>query len=782
VVDIFFGVTDGQTDGRDIYIQSFDRSNIKQIHLSFFHHFRLAMQRNLKMKPSIKDGKKKIFLDDGDDSSVGSTSSPISEDTKLKVNKNYAKAFQNRKQREELQQVRDRDEDNDSDESSSEEEDEEGNLLTNSTNLQFLKTIKALRKKENSIYDKNTRFFDQEPDDDDDDDNEEREEKKQKPKRFKDVLRGQILEQMEEEENDSNNKGAEPAKSRFVYDNQQEEIRKSFLKGAEKVDSEQSDSDDDDLMVVKNRETTSPEDDNEMMEEFNEIEKISRTQSDKDKIVDPRGEIEDGDKYLLDFFKDKKWVDKEDDYANDDDSLDDLNKADDYEANYNFRFEQAQAEAASGATLSVQTYARGNTVNTVRRMDTTRKEKRQTRKERKAAERKAKEEQLKRLKNAKRQETNKKLAQIKSVLGSVDQEAVDEVAIMKMLEGDYDPEQFEKAMNTAYGDDFYENDDQEWKTDLDVREGLKADEDGEGIIGQDDVEGGMYDTHAGDEDEDEEDGHHGTEEEEDWGEEEDVAVEEDGAEETELEKKVKAKMQEELYKLDYEDIVAGMPTRFKYRKVEANDYGLSAREVLMARDTSLKELVSLKKMAAYNEEGEYHVGSKKRRRFRETLKQDLDEQEELAKAAAAKEATEAEHNEGEGEGEAENGEPKKKKRRRLKKGKKKDKEVPTTDDGEENKDTAELLVEPSKGSGAAESNEPKKTRRKKQGKKGLSSESNPKDDDNTNKDTKMASSEDPVSDSNQEVSTPVENKKKRKKKKKKEITGLPASRLSSYGL
>jgi hypothetical protein len=47
----------------------------------------------------------------------------------------------------------------------------------------------------------------------------------------------------------------------------------------------------------------------------------------------------------------------------------------------------------------------------------------------------------------------------------------------------------------------------------------------------------------------------------------------------------------------------------------------------------------------------------------------------------------------------------------------------------------------------------------------------------------MASSEDPVSDSNQDVSTPVENKKRRKKKKKKkEIMGLPASRLSSYGL
>merc|ERR1712070_1182779 len=96
-------------------------------------------------------------------------------------------------------------------------------------------------------------------------------------------------------------------------------------------------------------------------------------------------------------------------------------------------------------------------------------------------------------------------------------------------------------------------------------------------------------------------------------------------EETQLEKKLKTKMQEELYKLDYEDIVAGMPTRFKYREVESNDFGLTTQEILFARDTTLKQFVSLKKMAPYNEDGEYNVGSKKRRKFREMLKKELEE-------------------------------------------------------------------------------------------------------------------------------------------------------------
>jgi protein KRI1 len=128
-----------------------------------------------------------------------------------------------------------------------------------------------------------------------------------------------------------------------------------------------------------------------------------------------------------------------------------------------------------------------------------------------------------------------------------------------------------------------------------VRETLLKDEDGEMIVGQDDAEGGLYDN----EEVDDEYGKDTEGADEDWNDGDDCDYGEDAGnptfEETETEKKQREKMLDELYKLDYEHIIAGMPTRFKYRKVEPNNYGLSMEEILFARDTMLKNYVGLKK-------------------------------------------------------------------------------------------------------------------------------------------------------------------------------------------
>ena len=60
---------------------------------------------------------------------------------------------------------------------------------------------------------------------------------------------------------------------------------------------------------------------------------------------------------------------------------------------------------------------------------------------------------------------------------------------------------------------------------------------------------------------------------------------------------------EEYHKLDYEDHVGGIPTRFRYKEVQPETYGLTVEEILLMDDKDLNQIVGLKRVAApYREE------------------------------------------------------------------------------------------------------------------------------------------------------------------------------------
>ena len=62
-------------------------------------------------------------------------------------------------------------------------------------------------------------------------------------------------------------------------------------------------------------------------------------------------------------------------------------------------------------------------------------------------------------------------------------------------------------------------------------------------------------------------------------------------------------MIDNYYKLDFEDIISGgIKTRFKYKKIEANDYGLNDEDILYADDKKLNSFVSIKKLAPYRQD------------------------------------------------------------------------------------------------------------------------------------------------------------------------------------
>lgn len=77
---------------------------------------------------------------------------------------------------------------------------------------------------------------------------------------------------------------------------------------------------------------------------------------------------------------------------------------------------------------------------------------------------------------------------------------------------------------------------------------------------------------------------------------------------------------DELYKLDYEDMIGDQQFRFPYKEVPARDYGLTTEEILAADDKELRSYISIKRMTPYQER-EYKVRKDKTRQFKKELHQ-----------------------------------------------------------------------------------------------------------------------------------------------------------------
>ncbi|KAI3487773.1 hypothetical protein L1887_48254 [Cichorium endivia] len=322
--------------------------------------------------------------------------------------------------------------------------------------------------------------------------------------------------------------------------------------------------------------------------------------------------------------------------------------ADAFETAYNFRFEQG------AESLTIPTYSR-TPKDSARRTDNTRKRKREERAERKEEEKRQKMQELARLKNLKRQEIVDKLKKLREVTGS----SVEDLQGLD-LEGDFDPDAHDKAMQKAFGDGYYEGEDGDekptWDDDIDIddiieeheaataptKKGKKAkathdaDEDDEGRI--------EMDADFLDGDDGGEQGAAGSKE---------AAIrarladkklskkdrkklkkklkaalskgssapadgsdsEADGVDESimdadragpssmptsaEDKKKMAKDMIDSYYNLDYEDMIGDLPTRFKYAQVAPADYGMSAVDILLADDEQLNQVVGLKNLQPY---------------------------------------------------------------------------------------------------------------------------------------------------------------------------------------
>jgi protein KRI1 len=341
------------------------------------------------------------------------------------------------------------------------------------------------------------------------------------------------------------------------------------------------------------------------------------------RYIDENADLDDGDVFLRDYIANMGWKMQEsinNTGVGDMDSVDSdadeefLEKADEFETKYNFRFEEAGGHAIASHSRRVE--------DSVRLKDSKRKKERDSRKSRKESERAEKLAELERLKNLKRQEIQSRLSEIAKATGS---HVADSGA--DILDTEFDPETYDQEMENLLGDDYYDGEasgDDEWP-DI-IAEEVTNEEGQDEDVAEDEDENMWYYCDAcirpiqpgnmGYECIECEDTtichfckkahvHPSShklakfvvaEHEQppsDW----QTALMDIKRKRT---KDIVKGKHDEMFNLEYEDLIAGeVPCRFKYAKVESDSFGLSTEAILAKPDKELNNLVSLKKLHPY---------------------------------------------------------------------------------------------------------------------------------------------------------------------------------------
>lgn len=564
--------------------------------------------------------------------------------SELKINPQFAQKYEKYRQKEELQKLKDRfgdradDSNSDSSESSSDDSEVE---LDPALERDFYRTLSLLKKKDPKIYEKDARFYSEAASQNEDRPSTSKQ-AKVKPMYLKDYERKVILEKEGKYEDDDDSDDEEAAKRREraaspSYIQEQRELKDSFRKFVEDSDEEEGGA----AKLLTRRIKTQEEKDKEEADylewlkgqsELDGPEEVKDMKYLRDYWNDPK--LDEKERFLRDYVLNKGYLDEEEDdderiptydeVVQDDveDSEEEgesfLQRQEAFERSYNFRFEEPDAQ-------QIKTYPR-NIATSVRTKDDRRKRKREEVKERKQKEKEQKREQLKQLKNLKRNEIMEKLKKLQELTGN------EQLAFSQAdLEGDFDPKQHDQLMQKFFGDEYYQEEDEE-KPQFDDEENELD-------------EHWNWDTWTGEEQEDglyEEEysasGPHCDDEDfimdADYDPTQHTASKKKRKEKRKLKKEdlpqmgkkkkkshfaeiiTKAKpvfdpqektfeqYLDEYYKLDYEDVIDDLPCRFRYRQVVANDFGLTMDEILNADDKELNRWCSLRKTCMFRSEKE----------------------------------------------------------------------------------------------------------------------------------------------------------------------------------
>ncbi|XP_017880792.1 protein KRI1 homolog [Ceratina calcarata] len=550
-------------------------------------------------------------------------------DGELKINTDYAKNYNNWRQKEELNKLKtkygDINENEISDESSeSESSSEEGeeNELTQQFDKDFYKTLALLKNKDPKIYNQDVTFFD--------DTNKTQEllieKKKEKAKKdetvfLRDYERKLIIEKegkLSDSEDESILKKNREESKRVTYVQEQKQLKESFKVALNDKDE------DDDLLKPKTKSESEKQKEEADYKEWLKGQKVEINDNEQEVLKPLRDfwsnpNLDANEKFLRDYVLHNKYLDN--DYAvldenteaadgvhDSDENLSEdernIEKQEEFEHKYNFRFEEPDQEFIKRYPRTME--------NSLRRKDSRRAEKRAEVKKRKEEDKIRKKEELKQLKALKRKEIEEKIEKLKEITGNDDMQFND-----IDLEGDFDPAEYDKKMTQIFNEDYYAAPESDVKPEFpDIDEELEIEDTWDNYDPNDEsyaYQEGHDGPHCEDPDFNMDADYDGSKK---------IQDEEEGSKKrkrrrkskfAELMAKEKPKFDPQQYKsygdyldkyysLDYEDMIDDIPCRFKYRKVVPNDYGLSVEEILMADDKELNKWCSLKKALQYKTE------------------------------------------------------------------------------------------------------------------------------------------------------------------------------------
>ncbi|KAH8738724.1 hypothetical protein FG386_000515 [Cryptosporidium ryanae] len=576
----------------------------------------------------------------------------------LKINQEYKRKYDERKRREALSRAKELlNNNNESDDlsdytsSSSEDEDSDAELLDFATQSKILDTLTLIKERNPSIYDKSHIIFPESEDESGDENG--GESKKVKPMTYKDYEREILLSsqkgdnKLSGDESETELEGSRGSKLKKIgYDKEQEELKRAFIEASNKYenDSEEGDSE---TFVRKEKTVEELEEEERTFKAFlsSNLNNVNGDPMESlNRYWGPEEDLNDNERFLRNYILNQEWKEaKGNSRINDAEAnscsvtldLDEINEEEDekhlelsneFESIYNFRYEEPNIGQ------QIQSYSRN--IPSVRRQDDRRKLKRKEKKERRAEERVRLREEVKMLKSLKKKEIMKKIGEIQKISGNnkITSKSID-------LEGEFDSEKHDKCMESIFGEDYNNEDENLTLSEILSEKQDRGDSPCNEILGNNACSCG--------------------ENEEEWWQ-CDVCLKEilpnkkkfdctvcenytlcksccrNSEHEHPLTKSRVPegestgnntfnfkygdnedinKLLDEYYGLDFEDILDNgkLQVRFKYTKVDKEDYGLKIEDILSMNDKELNQHVSLKKLAPYRtDQKARYIHSKKR--------------------------------------------------------------------------------------------------------------------------------------------------------------------------